>query len=46
MARGWSEGQSMEHGLVMLPVCIQQAEACDPMGMEVVDEVADLFAQE
>ena len=31
---------------VMLPVCIRQAEACDPMGMEVVDEVADLFAQE
>jgi hypothetical protein len=30
----------------MLPVCIRQAEACDPMGMEVVDEVADLFAQE
>ena len=32
--------------LVMLPVCVRQAEACDPMGMEVVDEVADLFAQE
>ena len=30
----------------MLPVCIRKAEACDPMGIEVVDEVADLFAQE
>ncbi len=34
------------HQLVMLPVCILQAEACDPIGMKVVDEVADLFAQE
>ncbi len=32
--------------LVVLPVGIGQTKACDPLGMEVVDEVADLFAQE
>ncbi len=32
--------------LVVLPVGIGQTTACDPLGMEVVDEVADLFTQE
>ncbi len=32
--------------LVVLPVGIGQTKACNPLGMEVVDEVADLFAQE
>ena len=38
----------VDHGTLYISqfVCIRQAEACDPMGMEVVDEVADLFAQE
>ena len=30
----------------MLPVGICQIKACNPIGMEVVNEVVDLFAQE
>jgi hypothetical protein len=33
-------------GLVRLPLGLLVSGLCDPMGMEVVDEVADLFAQE
>jgi hypothetical protein len=32
--------------LVVLPVGIGQTKACDPLGMEVLDEVSALFALE
>ncbi len=32
--------------LVVFPVGIRQTKVCNPFGMEVVDEVADLFVQE